>query len=143
MLFKADKESLYERLGGVFGIAAVVDHFSNALINDPIVGKRSKNEALAQWHSEQAGERLPGLKFMRTLWVCQVAGGPFRFRDSESGALSLNLKNAHRDLNITSAEFDRVAKVLGESLDACGVAQRESEEVLEAFAAHKDEVVSG
>ena len=35
---KAEK-SLYERLGGVFAIAAVIDHFSDAVVQNPIVGK--------------------------------------------------------------------------------------------------------
>ncbi len=35
--------SLYERLGGVFAIAAVVDHFSDAVVQNPIVGQASKN----------------------------------------------------------------------------------------------------
>jgi hemoglobin len=30
---------LYERLGGAFAIAAVVDHFSDALVHNPIVGQ--------------------------------------------------------------------------------------------------------
>ena len=37
------EKSLYERLGGVFAIAAVVDHFSDAVVKNPIVGKTSKN----------------------------------------------------------------------------------------------------
>ena len=40
----------HERLGGAFAIAAVVDHFSNALIKDPVVGQRSSNPALRKWH---------------------------------------------------------------------------------------------
>jgi hemoglobin len=32
-------KSLYERLGGVFAIAAVVDHFSDAVVKNPIVGQ--------------------------------------------------------------------------------------------------------
>ena len=35
--------SLYERLGGVFAIAAVVDHFSDAVVQNPIVGQQSEN----------------------------------------------------------------------------------------------------
>ena len=68
------EKSLYERLGGVFAIAAVVDHFSDAVVQNPIAGKTSKNPALREWHTRNLG-RLPGLKFMRTLWVCAVAGG--------------------------------------------------------------------
>jgi hypothetical protein len=37
------EKSLYERLGGVFAIAAVVDHFSDAVVQNPIVGKTSQN----------------------------------------------------------------------------------------------------
>ena len=69
------ESSLYERLGGAFAIAAVVDHFSDAIVKNPIVGQTSENPALREWHTNNL-ERLPGLKFMRTLWVCEVAGGP-------------------------------------------------------------------
>jgi hemoglobin len=58
--------SLYERLGGAFAIAAVVDHFSDAVVQNPIVGQGSKNPALHEWHTKNL-TRLPGLKFMRTL----------------------------------------------------------------------------
>ncbi len=57
----ANEKSLYERLGGIFAIAAVVDYFSNEIYNDPIAGKQSKNPALREWHNQQLG-RLPGLK---------------------------------------------------------------------------------
>lgn len=63
---QAAEKSLYERLGGVFAIAAVIDHFSDAVVQNPIVGKTSKNPALREWHTKNLG-RLPGLKFMRTL----------------------------------------------------------------------------
>lgn len=76
--------SLYERLGGVFAVAAVVDHFSDAVVQNPIVGQASKNPELREWHTNQLG-RLPGLKFMRTLWVCDVAGGPLLVRGHEAG----------------------------------------------------------
>jgi hemoglobin len=72
------EKSLYERLGGVFAIAAVVNHFSDAVVKNPIVGQKSKNPQLREWHTNNLG-RLPGLKFMRTLWVCNVSGGPFQF----------------------------------------------------------------
>ena len=34
--------SLYERLGGSFAIAAVVDHFSDAVVRNPITGQGSR-----------------------------------------------------------------------------------------------------
>lgn len=138
---KAEK-SLYDRLGGVFAIAAVVDHFSDALVENPIVGSASENPALREWHTNNLG-RLPGLKFMRTLWVCEVTGGPFEFSATKPGKTHLGLEEAHRDLKISPEEFDEVAAELGRSLDFAEVPQREKREVLAAFAAHKDEVTAG
>jgi len=134
--------SLYERLGGVFAIAAVIDHFSDAIVQNPIVGQKSANPALRQWHTSNLG-RLPGLKFMRTLWVCNVAGGPFEFSATRPGKTLLGLEEAHRDLKITPAEFDEVAAELSRTLDVVGVPAKEKGEVLAAFAAHKGEVTEG
>jgi hypothetical protein len=86
---------------------------------------------------------LPGLKFMRTLWVCQVSGGPFQFTATKPGATPLGLEEAHRDLRISPAEFDEVAAELGRTLDHFKVPKREKDEVLAAFAAHKGEVTAG
>lgn len=135
-----DEQNLYDRLGGVFAVAAVVDHFSDAIVQNPIVGQHSKNAALAQWHTEQL-ERLPGLKFMRTLWVCNVAGGPFEYTGTHPGKTPIGLEEAHRRFQITGPEFDEVAAELGRTLDFVGVPEREKGEVLTAFAAHKGEVI--
>jgi hemoglobin len=134
--------SLYERLGGVFAIAAVVNHFSDALIENPEVGQGSDNPDLRDWHTNHL-DRLPGLKFMRTLWVCNVAGGPFAFAATKPGSTPLGLEEAHREFHITPAEFDEVAAELTRSLDHFGVPAREKDEVLAAFAAHKGEVTEG
>jgi hemoglobin len=136
------EKSLYERLGGVFAIAAVVDHFSDAVVKNPIVGQKSKNPQLREWHTKNLA-RLPGLKFMRTLWVCNVSGGPFQFTATKPGKTPVGLEEAHRDLRISPAEFDEVAAELGRTLDFAKVPTREKGEVLAAFAAHKDEVTAG
>jgi hemoglobin len=136
------EKSLYERLGGVFAIAMVVDHFSDAVVQNPIVGKGSKNPALRKWHTENL-DRLPGLKFMRTLWVCSVTGGPFKYTPTKPGKTELGLEEAHRDLKISPEEFDEVAAELGRTLDFAKVPAREKGEVLAAFAAHKNEVTAG
>jgi hemoglobin len=135
-------KTLYERLGGVFAIAAVVDHFSEAVVNNPIVGMASKNPALKEWHTKSL-DRLPGLKFMRTLWVCAVAGGPFPYTPTRAGTTNLGLEEAHRALRISPEEFDEVAAELGRTLDFVKVPAGEKAEVLAAFAAHKGEVTAG
>jgi hemoglobin len=135
-------QSLYDRLGGVFAIAAVIDHFSDAVVQNPIVGQKSENPALREWHTNNLG-RLPGLKFMRTLWVCDVAGGPFEFSATRPGSTALGLEEAHRSLKISPEEFDEVAAELGRTLDVVNVPDKEKREVLAAFAAHKGEVTEG
>ena len=138
----ADGKSLYERLGGVYAIAAVIDHFSDAVVKNPVVGAQSNNPALREWHTTNVG-RLPGLKFMRTLWVCEVTGGPFEYSATKAGKTHLGLEEAHRHLRISSEEFDEVAAELGRSLAFANVPARETGEVLAAFAAHKAEVIAG
>ena len=136
------ENSLYKRLGGVFAIAAVIDHFSDAIVENPKVGQRSPNPALREWHTKQLG-RLPGLKFMRTLWVCDVAGGPFHFAATKPGHTKLGLEEAHRAFEISPGQFVEVAAELGRSLDHFKVPAPEKAEVMAAFAAHKGEVTEG
>jgi hemoglobin len=54
--------TLYERLGGIFAIAAVVDNFSDRLIMNPKIVEA--NPELHEWHTETYHERLPGLKWL-------------------------------------------------------------------------------
>ncbi len=136
------EQTLYERLGGVFTIAALVDQFSDAIIANPKVGKLSPNPQLRAWSNDQP-ERLAGLKFMRTLWVCKVSGGPFEYVGTRPGATAVGLEEAHRDLKISPDEFDEVAAELERSLNLFGVPQADKDLVLGAFAAHKDEVTEG
>jgi hemoglobin len=136
------EKSLYDRLGGIFAIAGVVNYFSDEIIKDPVAGARSRNPALRDWHTRHL-DRLPGLKFMRTLWVANVSGGPFQYTPTRPGSTNLGLEAAHENLKISPREFDAVAAVLSRSLDHFAVPQREKSEVLAAFAAHKNEVTQG
>ena len=72
---------------------------------------------------------------MRTLWVCQESGGPFRYTGRDLG-------EAHKDLHITSAEFDEVGAEIGRALDHFKVPAREKQELLAAIVARKGEVVT-
>ena len=134
--------TLYDRLGGAFAIAAVVDHFSDAVVRNKIAGQESENPQLREWSTNELG-RLPGLKFMRTLWVCDISGGPQQYAATKPGSTPLGLEEAHRELKISPDEFDEVAAELGRSLDHFNVPEPEKGEVLAAFAAHKGEVNQG
>jgi hemoglobin len=121
------EKNLYERLGGVNAIAMVVDRFSDAIVANP---KLNVNPSLKEWNAR--GE-LEGLKFMRTLWICQAAGGPFQYTGKD-------MHEAHKALHITPDEFDEVGTEIGRALDHFGVKEREKQELLAAVVAHKSEV---
>jgi hemoglobin len=123
------EQSLYERIGGVNAIAMVVDRFSDQIVKNP---KLNVNPALKEWNGTG---QLPGLKFMRTLWLRQAAGGPFKYTGKQ-------MSEAHRDLHITSEEFDEVGAEIASALDHFKVPEREKQEVLAAIVARKGEVIN-
>ena len=126
--------TLYERLGGIFNIAAVVNDFSDRLLQNPKIV--DANPELHEWHTVTYHTRMPGLKWGRTWWLAMKAGGPFLYTGKE-------MRDAHFDLKISPEVFDEVAAELARTLDDFKVPEREKGEVLAAFAAEKGEVSAG
>jgi hemoglobin len=124
--------SLYDRLGGFFGIAAVVNRFSDEIITNP---KLNENPALKAWNESQAETRLPGLKFGRTLWVAAMAGGPFEYT-------GLPLDEAHAEFHLSADEFAEVGAEIVRALDYYGVPEREKQELVAAYQTAMTDVVS-
>src|SRR5215216_4560517 len=124
--------SLYDRLGGAFAIAAVVDRFSDEIIKNP---KLNENPALKAWNENEAATRLPGLKFMRTFWIIAQAGGPIAYTGKP-------LDDAHRELHLTADEFEEVGAEIVRALDYYKVPEREKQELVAAYMTAMDEVVS-
>ena len=75
--------------------------------------------------------------------VAAVSGGPYKYSSTKPGKCPFSLENAHKDLRISPQEFDAVAGELAKSLDYFKVPEKEKNEVLAAFAAHKSEVDEG
>jgi hemoglobin len=126
--------SLYERLGGIFTIAAVIDSFSDRARENPKIA--DANPDLHEWHTATYHTRMPGLKWERTLWLAAISGGPFEYTGKE-------LRDAHFDLKIPPEAFDALAAELANTLDDFKVPEPEKGEVLAAFAGEKSEVVAG
>ncbi|MFL5760755.1 MAG: group 1 truncated hemoglobin [Thermomicrobiales bacterium] len=126
------EQSLYDRLGGIFAIAAVVDRFSDAIITNP---KLNENPALKAWNQTDAPTRLPGLKYMRTLWLAALTGGPFAYT-------GLPLHEAHQKFHLTSDDFDEVGAEIVRSLDYYHVPEREKQQLVDAYMLTKPDVVA-
>ena len=128
----AEEPSLYDRLGGIFAISAVVNRFSDEIITNP---KLNVNPALKEWNETEAAVRLPGLKFMRTLWIAALAGGPFEYT-------GLPLDDAHKEFHLTADEFTEVGAEIVRALDYYKVPEKEKQELVDAYMKSMSEVVS-
>ena len=128
---KKDK-GLFDRLGGFFGIAGVVNTFSDAILVNPVL---NANPALAEWNQTQAPTRLPGLKFLRTMWIASMVGGPVKYT-------GLPLERAHDRFNMTPTEFAEVGSEIVKALQAAGVAQADIDQAVCIYQTSMDEVVS-
>jgi hemoglobin len=126
--------TLYERIGGIFAIAAVINDFSDRVVRNQTVA--DANPELHQWHTDAYKTRLPGLKWGRTFWVAAVAGGPYLYTGK-------GMRDAHYDLKISPEIFDVVEAELAAALDDYNVPEREKNEVLAAFGGEKSEVTAG
>ena len=110
------KPSLYERLGGVYSIATVVDDFIDRIMIDP---KLNANPLV-----DEAHHKVPpaGFKYLVTEMLCWAAGGPQRYTGRA-------MEESHRHLAITAGEWDAFMEDLKATLDKFSVPAAEQAEV--------------
>ncbi len=123
-------KSLYERLGGAYPIAVVVDDFiERLLVNDTLNANPAINEAR---------QRVPrqGLKFHVTTLVCQVTGGPCKYAGRD-------MKTAHAHLSITEKEWQEMLADFRKTLDKFGVPAAEQGELVAIVNGTKADIVVG
>jgi hemoglobin len=122
------EKSLYERLGGAYSIATVVDDFIERLYVNDIL---NANPAI-----KEARERVPkpGLKFNVTALVCQVTGGPQQYTGR-------SMKEAHKHLNITEKEWQAMLADFRKTLDKFAVPQKEQGELIAIVESTKTDIV--
>ena len=128
---KKDK-GLFDRVGGFFGIAAVVNRFSDQILVNPVL---NQNPALAAWNENEAPTRLPGLKFLRTMWIASMVGGPVKYT-------GLTLEEAHTRFNMTPAEFAEVGAEIVAALQFFQVAQADIDQLVCIYGTSMSDVVS-
>lgn len=125
---KPAEKPLYERLGGVYAVATVVDDFiERLLVNDILNANPAINEAR---------KRVPkaGLKFQVTALVCQVTGGPQKYTGRP-------MKESHQRLNITEKEWEAMAADFKKTLDSFKVPEKEQQELFAIVGSTKGDIV--
>ena len=125
---QAPQPTLYERLGGVYSIATVVDAFIERLLVDATL---NANPAISE-----ARKRVPkaGLKFHVTTLVCEVTGGPCKYAGRA-------MKDAHQRLNITALEWDAMVADFRATLDAFAVPKKEQDELIAIVGSTRNDIV--
>jgi len=125
-----EEASLYDRLGGLPAISAVVNDFIDILVPDEFI---NQNEAVAA-----ARDRVPPayLKYQVTAMVCQATGGPCTYT-------GLGMDEAHAHLAITGAEWDRMVEIFLDVLAKYQVPEAETNELVAIVATTKDAIVIG
>ena len=114
--------SLYERLGGKPAITAVVDDFIGNVAGDARINGRFRTAD------------VPRLKARLVDQVCEATGGPCKY----TGA---SMRDAHKGMQITDAEFNALVEDLVKSLDKFKVPAREKGELLGALGGMKGDIV--
>jgi hemoglobin len=117
--------TLYQRLGGYDALAAVTDDFIGRLIGDP---------QLSRFFTGFSTDSKVRIRQHIVDFLCAATGGPCKYEGRD-------MKTAHTGLNITESDWNVTVKHLTATLDKFKVPDREKNEVLQAIAAQKGDIV--
>jgi hemoglobin len=123
-----DTPSLYDRLGGAYNIAPVVDELIDKVMSDP---RLNANPRVDEAHHRVSPA---GFKYFVTELVCREAGGPQTYSGRSMG-------DSHRHLMITDEEWLAFMDDLQQALDRFGVPQPEQEELKDIVESTRESIV--
>ena len=123
-----DTPSLYDRLGGLYNIAVVVDDFIDRVMGDP---RLNANPRVDEAHHRVSPQ---GFKYYVTEMLCWAAGGPQTYSGRTMG-------DSHRHLMITENEWQAFMEDVQHTLDKFGVSQPEQDEVTAIVESTKEAIV--
>ncbi|MBS0201823.1 MAG: group 1 truncated hemoglobin [Planctomycetes bacterium] len=120
--------SLYDRLGGVYSIAAVIDDFIDRIMDDPRLNANPK--------VDEAHHRVSraGFKYLVTEQLCWAAGGPQKYTGR-------SMRDSHSHLNITAGEWTAFLDDLQQTFDKFGVPTPERQEILAIINSTRGDIV--
>jgi hemoglobin len=120
--------SLYERLGGIYGITAVVEVLLDRMAVNPVL---NANPAIAT-----AQQRVPraARQYLVTELIAWATGGPQQYTGRA-------MHDVHAHLRINEAEWQAFVAEVQASLTACAVPVAEQEEFSVLVRSFKAEIV--
>jgi hemoglobin len=114
--------TLYERLGGLEAIKAVVDSFVVRCAGDDRINRKFERTD------------IPRLEKMLVDQVCEATGGPCTYTGRD-------MRETHDGMGVTAGEFDALVEDLIATLGEFDVPKAEQEELLSVLAPMRDEIV--
>ena len=120
---QAEGKSLYDRLGGVDAIKAVVKDFVEERV--------AKDNRI---NARFANTDIPKLEGLLTDQICAATGGPCKYTGR-------NMKETHAGMKITEEEFNALVEDLQASLNKFNVPKAEQDELIGALAKMHDDIV--
>ena len=123
-----EKPSLYDRLGGVYNIATVVDDLIDRVMVD---ARLNANPRVDEAHHRVSPA---GFKYFVTEMVCWAAGGPQQYSGRSMG-------DSHRYLMITEEEWQAFMDDVQQTLSRFEVPQQEQEELKAIVESTKEAIV--
>jgi hemoglobin len=123
------KPSLYDRLGGIYAIATVVDDFIDRIMIDPAL---NSNPLVDEAH-HRVGKA--GFKYLVTEMVGGATGGPQKYTGR-------SMRDSHVDLKITEGEWVAFCKDFQDTLDKFKVPAAEQQELFAIVQSTKADIVS-
>jgi hemoglobin len=122
------EKSLFERLGGQYKIAAIVDDFVEGLLVNDVLKANAKLDRISK-------EVKPGHKFETTLIVSSMTGGPYKYAGR-------SLREAHKNLEITEEQWKAGIAELQNACTRNNVAAAEQRELVELIEKTKNDIVT-
>jgi hemoglobin len=121
--------TLYDRLGGVYNIATVIDDFIDRVMTD---ARLNANPRVDEAHHRVSPA---GFKYYVTEMLCEAAGGPQTYSGRTMG-------DSHRHLMITDEEWVSFMDDLQQTMDKFEVPQPEQDEVIAIVESTKEAIVT-
>jgi hemoglobin len=135
------KKSLYDRLGGEKGMQLIVDDFVDRALADPRVNWERKGitrggflgigDHSIEWKPD-AGS-VATLKLHLRQFLAVATGGPTTYQGRD-------MKEVHKGMQISNAEFDAAVGDLKATLDKLGVGTDEQKELLAVIESARPQV---
>jgi hemoglobin len=122
--------SLYDRLGGLYPVSAVVDDFIDRVYVNATL---NANPNISKARSDI---RKPGLKVHVANLVCMVTGGPCKYTGK-------SMKESHTSFHITPKEWDALLVDFHGTLDKFKVPAKEQKELVDIVESTRPDIVEG